>query len=124
MNHFKLNVFCNNQLVGTYKGKKEKIQKIMDALGWDPLKKESFEIDRDKLAKTYIENTPSIDLDNKEVTYFEYKIEEYKITDSKEKQIYSVTLPWFITRRNNGELVLSNYLTTEDVQIQRKKRKD
>lgn len=124
MNHFKLNVFCNNQLVGTYKGKKEKIQKIMDALGWDPLKKESFEVDRDKLAKTYIENTPSIDLDNKEVTYFEYKIEEYKITDSKEKQIYSVTLPWFITRRNNGELVLSNYLTTEDVQIQRKKRKD
>ena len=124
MNHFKLNVFCNNQLVGTYKGKKEKMQKIMDALGWDPLKKESFEIDRDKLAKTYIENTPSIDLDNKEVTYFEYKIEEYKITDSKEKQIYSVTLPWFITRRNNGELVLSNYLTTEDVQIQRKKRKD
>jgi len=124
LNHFKLNVFCNNQLVGTYKGKKEKIQKIMDALGWDPLKKESFEIDRDKLAKTYIENTPSIDLDNKEVTYFEYKIEEYKITDSKEKQIYSVTLPWFITRRNNGELVLSNYLTTEDVQIQRKKRKD
>lgn len=124
MNHFKLNVFCNNQLVGTYKGKKEKIQKIMDALGWDPLKKESYEIDRDKLAKTYIENTPSIDLDNKEVTYFEYKIEEYKITDSKEKQIYSVTLPWFITRRNNGELVLSNYLTTEDVQIQRKKRKD
>lgn len=124
MNHFKLNVFCNNQLVGTYKGKKEKIQKIMDALGWDPLKKESFEIDRDKLAKTYIENTPSIDLDNKEVTYFEYKIEEYKITDSKEKQIYSVTLPWFITRRNNGELVLSNYLTTEDVQIQRNKRKD
>ena len=96
----------------------------MDALGWDPLKKESFEIDRDKLAKTYIENTPSIYLDNKEVTYFEYKIEEYKITDSKEKQIYSVTLPWFITRRNNGELVLSNYLTTEDVQIQRKKRKD
>lgn len=124
MNHFKLNVFCNNQLVGMYKGKKEKIQKIMDALGWDPLKKESFEVDRDKLAKTYIENTPSIDLDNKEVTYFEYKIEEYKITDSKEKQIYSVTLPWFITRRNNGELVLSNYLTTEDVQIQRKKRKD
>ena len=124
MNHFKLNVFCNNQLVGTYKGKKEKIQKIMDSLGWDPLKKESFEIDLDKLAKTYIENTPSIDLDNKEVTYFEYKIEEYKITDSKEKQIYSVTLPWFITRRNNGELVLSNYLTTEDVQIQRKKRKD
>lgn len=124
MNHFKLNVFCNNQLVGTYKGKKEKIQKITDALGWDPLKKESFEIDRDKLAKTYIENTPSTDLDNKEVTYFEYKIEEYKITDSKEKQIYSVTLPWFITRRNNGELVLSNYLTTEDVQIQRKKRKD
>lgn len=124
MNHFKLNVFCNNQLVGTYKGKKEKIQKIMDPLGWDPLKKESFEIDRDKLAKTYIENTPSIDLDNKEVTYFEYKIEEYKITDSKEKQIYSVTLPWFITRRNNGELVLSNYLTTEDVQIQRNKRKD
>ena len=100
------------------------MQKIMDALGWDPLKKESFEIDLDKLAKTYIENTPSIDLDNKEVTYFEYKIEEYKITDSKEKQIYSVTLPWFITRRNNGELVLSNYLTTEDVQIQRKKRKD
>lgn len=124
MNHFKLNVFCNNQLVGTYKGKKEKIQKIMDAFGWDPLKKESFEIDLDKLAKTYIENTPSIDLDNKEVTYFEYKIEEYKITDSKEKQIYSVTFPWFITRRNNGELVLSNYLTTEDVQIQRKKRKD
>ena len=124
MSHFKLNVFCNNQLVGTYKGKKEKMQKIMDALGWDPLKKESFEIDLDKLAKTYIENTPSIDLDNKEVTYFEYKIEEYKITDSKEKQIYSVTLPWFITRRNNGELVLSNYLTTEDVQIQRKKRKD
>ena len=124
MNHFKLNVFCNNQLVGTYKGKKEKIQKIMDALGWDPLKKESFETDLDKLAKTYIENTPSIYLDNKEVTYFEYKIEEYKITDSKEKQIYSVTLPWFITRRNNGELVLSNYLTTEDVQIQRKKRKD
>ena len=124
MNHFKLNVFCNNQLVGTYKGKKEKIQKIMDALGWDPLKKESFETDLDKLAKTYIENTPSIYLDNKEVTYFEYKIEEYKITDSKEKQIYSVTLPWFITRRNNGELILSNYLTTEDVQIQRKKRKD
>ena len=124
MNHFKLNVFCNNQLVGTYKGKKEKIQKIMDARGWDPLKKESFETDLDNLAKTYIENTPSIDLDNKEVTYFEYKIEEYKITDSKEKQIYSVTLPWFITRRNNGELVLSNYLTTEDVQIQRKKRKD
>lgn len=124
MNHFKLNVFCNNQLVGTYKGKKEKIQKIMDALDWNPLKKESFDIDLDKLAKTYIENTPSIDLDNKEVTYFEYKIEEYKITDSKEKQIYSVTLPWFITRRNNGELVLSNYLTTEDVQIQKKERKD
>ena len=74
MSHFKLNVFCNNQLVGTYKGKKEKMQKIMDALGWDPLKKESFEIDLDKLAKTYIENTPSIDLDNKEVTYFEYKM--------------------------------------------------
>lgn len=124
MNHFKLNVFCNNQLVGTYKGKKEKIQKIMNALGWNPLKKESFEIDRDKLVKTYIENTPSIDLDNKEITYFEYNIEEFKINDSKEKQIYSVTLPWFITRRNNGDLVLSNYLTTEDVQIQRKKRKD
>lgn len=124
MNHFKLNVFCNNQLVGTYKGKKEKIQKIMNALGWNPLKKESFDIDRDKLVKTYIENTPSIDLDNKEITYFEYNIEEFKINDSKEKQIYSVTLPWFITRRNNGDLVLSNYLTTEDVQIQRKKRKD
>ena len=55
------------------------MQKIMDALGCDPLKKESFETDLDKLAKTYIENTPSIDLDNKEVTYFEYKIEEYKI---------------------------------------------
>lgn len=119
MNLFELTVFCNNKEIGTYKGDKNRIRKVIDSFGWSCSKKNTPEADLTKLAKTYMDHIPSVELNNEKITYFEYRIEKYKVNESKKKRIYSTKLPWIITRMNNGKLLLSNCITTESIQIER-----
>lgn len=120
MSRYRLTTYCNGSMTCLFEDNTKKgIKRIKNQFYLDPT---AIDIDEDALVRYYLASTPPSFLDDEDTSYFEYRIEDHKINKKDDVLINSTISPWTITRKNNGELVLSNCVTSKEIPIQSTKK--